>query len=241
MQPHGSPCWIDLETDIERARDFYSQLFGWTWTDVEGAPGWVIAHVEGLGPVASMGPGTPRNWQVFLRADDVDATVARAEELGGTIDLAPGDVGPMGRMARIADPGGAKVALWQAGTLTGLGEKMGRGGPVWVEVNTWQGEAVRDFFAALFDLEQKKMEGMAYWTLNAESRPRYGVLQMTDEWKGMDPSWSTYFGVEDTDAAAAKLKELGGTVLYGPFDTPQGRIAVCRDPMGTAVHLVSVS
>ena len=50
--------------------------------------------------------------------------------------------------------------------------------------------------------------------------------------EGVPNHWHVYFAVDDADATAAKVTELGGTILVPPFDTPVGRIAVAQDPQG---------
>ena len=40
------------------------------------------------------------------------------------------------------------------------------------------------------------------------------------------------FTVDDTDAVAARSRELGGSVLTEPYDIPPVRSAVIRDPQG---------
>ena len=50
---------------------------------------------------------------------------------------------------------------------------------------------------------------------------------------GMPPAWMSYVAVEDADASAAKVKELGGTIVAGPFDAMElGRMAFVKDPGG---------
>jgi predicted enzyme related to lactoylglutathione lyase len=45
--------------------------------------------------------------------------------------------------------------------------------------------------------------------------------------------WNTYIWVENADAAAAKAREAGGSVVSEPFDvTDAGRMAVLADPEG---------
>ena len=41
-----------------------------------------------------------------------------------------------------------------------------------------------------------------------------------------------YFRVEDTDAAARRAEEAGGTVTSPPENSPVGRVAMLRDPDG---------
>jgi hypothetical protein len=35
--PTGTPCWVDYgAADMEAARAFYTDVFGWTYADVDG-------------------------------------------------------------------------------------------------------------------------------------------------------------------------------------------------------------
>ena len=53
--------------------------------------------------------------------------------------------------------------------------------------------------------------------------------------------WSVYFGVADTDAAVAKVSDLGGTTLRPAWETPYGRMAVVADNHGASFSLISVA
>ena len=71
----------------DATRAFFAELFGWTYSD--GAfPGYTFADtgVEGAIPTA-IGPlqGGSDTALFFVGVQDVQATLARAEELGGTI------------------------------------------------------------------------------------------------------------------------------------------------------------
>jgi predicted enzyme related to lactoylglutathione lyase len=73
--------------DPDATRAFFSELFGWTYSD--GAfPGYTFVDtgVEGAIPTA-IGPQQGGGDAVlfFIGVTDVDATLARAEELGGSI------------------------------------------------------------------------------------------------------------------------------------------------------------
>ncbi len=50
-----------------------------------------------------------------------------------------------------------------------------------------------------------------------------------------------YFAVADVDAVKAKVIAGGGSVPFGPFDSPYGRIIVVMDPQGAAVSLIELS
>ena len=58
---------------------------------------------------------------------------------------------------------------------------------------------------------------------------------------GVPNHWHVYFAVADTDASAAKVTELGGSVIVPPFDTPIGKMAVVTDPQGAVFSLFQAS
>ena len=111
--------------DTERAAAFYRALFGWTTeTFGEGDAAMTLFRLPGYvggeprQPVsrevvatmsAANGGGAP-GWSVNLWDHDVDATAAKAVELGGRALAPPFDT-PMTRMAVLADPHGATFSV----------------------------------------------------------------------------------------------------------------------------------
>ena len=71
-----------------------------------GAPDGFIDVVAALDPIAADDSGTPAHWSVTFGVDDVNATAAKARELGGEVVGGPVDA-PWTRMAVIKDPQGA--------------------------------------------------------------------------------------------------------------------------------------
>lgn len=243
----GTPTWMDLMTpDLERTRDFYSALFGWTYLIGPEESGFYSMcqlngrMVAGIG-LKPKGAPYPTAWSVYFEADDVDASVQRAEKLGGKVGVAPMDVYDAGRLAFCTDPTGASFGLWQSRRHHGAQLVREPGTMAWSEVNTRDGLRAKDFYASLFNLEARKLEGgMQYWTLNKNGEPVAGVLQMTAQWPAdLPPHWMNYFAVTDTDASARKVTELGGKVHVKPTDSPYGRFSVVTDPVGAAFTLVA--
>jgi uncharacterized protein len=75
------------------------------------------------------------------------------------------------------------------------------------------------------------MEG--YEAFNAGEQTVGGLMQE----RGGSPVayWLTYFGVDDTDATAARAMELGSGVIVPPESMEGvGRYAVLTDPTGAA-------
>jgi predicted enzyme related to lactoylglutathione lyase len=77
-----------------------------------GAPDGFIDVVASLNPIAADDADTPAHWSVTFGVDDVEATAAKAPELGGEVLLGPVDA-PWTRMAVIRDPQGATFVASQ--------------------------------------------------------------------------------------------------------------------------------
>src|SRR3546814_13015841 len=53
------------------------------------------------------------------------------------------------------------------------------------------------------------------------------------------PVWLGYIGVDDVDAAVAKIKQVGGDVHLPPTDIPNvGRFAMVADPQGVVFYVM---
>ncbi|MCE9578840.1 MAG: VOC family protein [Deltaproteobacteria bacterium] len=243
----GTIGWFDLMTsDTAAARAFYAGLFGWQ-IDV-GPPefgGYAMCMnagrtAAGLGPIE---PGSPQppSWSVYFITPDADATAARITAHGGELIVPPMDVGEEGRMLVARDATGAVFGAWQPGAHHGAQCAHEPGAMAWAEVNTRDSKRAREFYAAVFDLEPHHLEapGIEYWTLHRGDETVGGVLQMDAHWPAsVPPHWMAYLQVADTDAACARIKELGGKVCVPPFDSPYGRIAVVEDPQGATFSVM---
>jgi predicted enzyme related to lactoylglutathione lyase len=120
----GALSWIELlADDYESALPFYETVLGMGASQMmAGDPGYTLLNV-GDHPVAGAGslaePGMPSHWRVYFEVADIEATRARASELGGSLlgdtDSAEG----IGSWAVVSDPQGAVFALMQPAPPTG--------------------------------------------------------------------------------------------------------------------------
>jgi uncharacterized protein len=116
----GALVWNELASpDLTASAGFYSQLFGWTISQFEGSPEPYLAirngDVNNGGIREATPPGTPPHWLVYFGIDDVDAGLAKVEQLGGTKIAGPIDI-QIARIAVVQDPQGAIFAIY-AGQL----------------------------------------------------------------------------------------------------------------------------
>ena len=116
----GCLTWNDLSTtDPHAAGAFYSSLFGWTAEQPDGVDDyWTWRNDDRLNggmrklSAEETGMGIPSNWMPYFAVEDLDAAVARIEELGGRVHVPPSEV-PAGRFAVGQDPQGAVFALFE--------------------------------------------------------------------------------------------------------------------------------
>ena len=113
---HGAFGWNELMTsDVDGAEKFYGELFGWE-IDKNPMPGteYTVVKVDGeaVGGIMKTPPECGQThpcWGVYITVDDVDATAAKVEKLGGKILRPPFDIPNVGRFCVLQDPQGAAI------------------------------------------------------------------------------------------------------------------------------------
>lgn len=112
---------VELQTkDVEKAKQFYSGLFGWKLSDMPmpGAGGTYtlidVGEGTGGGMFQNPDPNVPPHWLAYVHVDDAAASTERARELGAQVVLDVTPVGDFGKMSVLRDPTGAHIALWQS-------------------------------------------------------------------------------------------------------------------------------
>ena len=119
MHEPGALTWFELATtNPESAADFYQKALGveikqdenvqefpyWLMWVGEQMVGGIIQIGEDWGPV-------PPNWGVYFGVDDVDATAAKALELGGSAIIEPRDLMDFARFSVLRDSEGAVFTI----------------------------------------------------------------------------------------------------------------------------------
>jgi uncharacterized protein len=256
--PHGVTCWIDTEQpDLQAARRFYGELFGWTLTDAApsgASESYLIATLAGR-DVAAIGPTSADAavWNTYMAVDNADATAAAVTGGGGTVVSGPMDIGSAGRVAMCVDPAGAGFRLWQAGRRLGAQVANTPGAWNFSDLHTPDRDAAMAFYTPLFGWRAVDMEQEAGTMLQvpgygdhlaatvdpgiferqAAAPPGFadviGGLVITVP--GEPARWHVTFTVADRDDAAAVAERLGATIVTSSDDV-WTRNAFVRDPQG---------
>ena len=248
---HASPgrapplrfVWHDLTTsDVPSAVAFYQGLFGWRTEPIDmgelGTYTVIEADGKGLGGVVPLDPSyrLSSHWIAYLTTADLDATTTHAQSLGATVGVPPSDIPNVGRSSVVAHPTGAYFCPFRGdGPDVPESANPPMGTVAWNELMTKDANANVTFYPALF--------GWAYETMDMGPMGTYhlfrrggafvaGMMQMPPE-ETHRSHWMPYFAVPSADAAAARIAELGGTILLAPMDIGDwGRCAVAMDPTG---------
>ena len=238
--PPGTFSWTDLATtDVAAAQRFYSDLFGWEWNDLPlpGGGAYSMARLRGhdVAAVAEQQEaqreqGVPPNWTSYVTVDDLDARAVRAPELGGTLLAEPFDVMDVGRMAVIADPAGAVLALWDPRSHIGAGLVNEVGTMTINELRTTDVAGAQAFYGELLGWTFEDLG--PYTSIRNGDTLNGGILELQPEWGPIPPHWVPYFVVEDVDAAVRAVGEAGGSTIVEPNEVPAGRFATVADPTG---------
>jgi uncharacterized protein len=241
--PEGTPCWVDLGVDdVAQAIEFYSGLFGW---QAEIGPpetgGYAMCRKDGK---SAAGIGQRQNkdvpivWTTYLAVDDVDKSTSKVTEAGGHVLAEPFDVVDFGRMSFVADPTGAAFGMWQTNKHIGAEIANEDSTLSWNELNTRDLDGAKAFYGAVFGYTYDEVPG-PYAMLKVNGATAGGMGPMAPGTPDEVPAhWLTYFQVANTDAAVAKVGELGGNVIAPAVDTEYGRIAIVTDNQGAMFALI---
>jgi len=113
---------------------------------------------------------------------------------------------------------------------------------VWYELMTTDMEAAKAFYTEVvgWGAQDASTPGMAYTLFTAGGVSISGLMGLSEDARksGLRPSWLGYVGVNDVDATADRLIELGGGVHVPPTDIPNiSRFSVAVDPQMATIAL----
>ena len=118
----GEFCWNELATtNVKAAKEFYSQSFGWTFSDHEMGDATYSMIKYGNKEFAGMWQiphdqekQIPPHWMSYISVNNLEQSIEKVKKHGATIKVPLTKAGDYGQFAVIIDPTGAHVALWQS-------------------------------------------------------------------------------------------------------------------------------
>ncbi|HEX9887194.1 MAG TPA: VOC family protein, partial [Longimicrobiales bacterium] len=238
-----------LTTDREGAPGFYTPVTGWSTAPWDAGDMPYTMWMAGDTPVGGLmdlpdeaaAAGAPPHWMAYISTPSVDATVARAQQLGASLVWGPLDVAGVGRVAGLADPQGAHFAVHEPeGEAPGSDDPPSVGEFSWHELATTDWEGAYEFYTELFGWQKADDMDMGemgtYRMFSRGAHPLGGMFNKPEQIPFAH--WLLYVRVADIDQAVERVVALGGQVLNGPMEVPGGdRVAQCMDPQGAGFAL----
>ena len=114
---------------------------------------------------------------------------------------------------------------------------------LWYELLTTDVEAAKAFYTKVvgWGTRDASMPGMAYSLFIAADAMIGGAMNLPPDVAGADatPRWIGYVGVDDVDAAADRVGQLGGAIRTPPTDVANiSRFAIVADPQMASLALI---
>jgi predicted enzyme related to lactoylglutathione lyase len=223
---HGDVGYVSVWTpDADRAAAFYGHVLGWTY---DPSTHQVTNTTQHIGLFGVAGRGT-----LFCCYAVADLQGARQAILdgGGAVDE-PQEF-DFGTVLGATDPQGTAFAVFQpvAGEPRPALNGNGPGELSYITYEVSDSTAFKAFFSRVL-----------YWTFEPGRIDDGWQVQQTHPMAGVAggsaaavtvPMWT----VEDVDAAVARVREAGGTVIEEPSQQPYGKMAQCTDDQGTRFYL----
>lgn len=248
--------WHDfVAADIDGAKRFYGELFGWRFQGGDHDYTHIFAGEQGIGGIVGLAAeqkkmGVPAHWLGYVAVDDCDAAVARVTAAGGKVYHREA-METVGKFAVCADPQGAVFSPFQSARPNApeSNDRAARWIFCWDELLTSDPEAAARFYAPVFGWHSERMELGDFGT--------YTLLKRTGEkdetgvdknaggvWKlppGVPhPFWLAYVAVPSCDAVVDKAQKLGATLTAPPMDIPDvGRFATLLDPQHAPIAVLA--
>lgn len=110
-----------MSTDVEKAQNFFGQLFDWKFDPIQGGDGMPYTVIRvgdgtGGGIMKNPMPVAPSMWMPYVLVDDLRASTDKAIKLGATLIKDITEVPNIGSFSIIAEPSGGMLGLWKQKT-----------------------------------------------------------------------------------------------------------------------------
>lgn len=239
--------WYELCTrDLDAAQDFYGKVIGWTAAPFGPESGndyriWSMGSA-GVGGLMPLPDGMPQSfWIGYIGVPDCDAAVEKAQSAGAAVHRII-DMPEVGKIALLGDPQGVGYAMIQgySDRKSEAFDQSRSGHGNWHELHSSDAPAAFDYYAGQYGWTRGQTMPMGpagdYQLFQVEGVDVGGIMPVQN---GRPPNWLYYFGVDDVEDAAERIRTHGGTVLNGPHEVPGGAwIVQFADPQGAVAAVV---
>jgi len=245
----GKFVWADLVTDdVPAARNFYSQLFGWT---MHNAGNYTIAANDGR-PLCGMfqkprpaDPNAKPRWFGYISVASIDRAQKAVVKAGGKVLAAPQKMPKRGEQAVFADAEGAIFGVVRSSAGDPEDFLPDPGDWIWIQLFSRDAKKATEFYKGVGGyevIENNATNRLSDFILESGGYARATVRTIPSKEERIRPNWLPFVRVKSVGEVVAKAKLLGGKVLIEPKpEVFGGKVAVVADPTGGAIGLLEWS
>jgi hypothetical protein len=243
----GKFVWGDLFTsDVELSRAFYERLFGWQWVVISEPPRtYGMLYADGV-PVAGIVHRAPTTgtagygrWVHYISVEDVSAAQQLTQRRGGRVLLSRQQILDRGEFAVVADPDSAIFGLMRSSSGDPGDYRVAVGEWLWYQLFARDPSTAAGFYKSLVGYsasDRQDSHDIVDLVLASTGYARASIGALSKESKA-SPTWVGFIRVADVGATTAKVRELGGEVLYESA-TQISDLAIIADPNGATLGLL---
>jgi uncharacterized protein len=248
MSYQGAIAWLDLFVDdVNKAKTFYSELFNWSAQEMqvgEGLPPYTMFLDDDDN--AFCGATKPEqvclknSWLAYIHIEDLNQTAEIIKANDGKV-LFEKEMPGIGKWVVAQDNQGAIFAPFQAATkpiqdsLPQFPASLGK--HCWHEYMANDYNKSFEFYQKIFAWQQGDAMDLGamgtYQLYTWQDNPMGGMMNITAEMQGMQPTWVEYFHVTNVDDIVNRAQSLGGSPSFPAMDVKDGgRVAGIVDNQG---------
>lgn len=239
----GKFVWAELVTfDIPAAERFYTELFGWQFSDDNG---YRVAW-QGDEPVAGLiyrerkNPQGKARWIAYISVKDMAATRSTLLAQGARAIEQPRKIDGLGELAVFADPENALFGVIHSSGDDPEDFLAAEGEWIWMQLFSRNAEQASAFYqraGSYQRLDNPQQPGA--FLLARDGYARAAISTIAARHRDTQPVWLPFVRVGDLAKTLQKAEALGGKIRVAPrTDLYAGRMAMIEAPDGSAVGLM---
>ena len=244
----GKFIWFDLATaEIEKQKEFYGAVFGWTFRPIGNADDDYTLIVNGDHNVAGMFSVKPKEganagalWIGLMSTDNPASAITTVEQAGGAVHTPASTLANRGTYALLRDPEGALFGVMKSDSGDPPDKAAKIGDFLWMDLFANQPAKVSEFYQQLAGYEITKDEAkdnVDRLFLNSHGKARAGIVPLPED--ANRAGWLPYIKVADVNETLKKISDAGGMVMVAPDeDLLDGNLAIFSDPQGGVLGIV---
>ncbi|WP_299114102.1 VOC family protein [uncultured Winogradskyella sp.] len=213
----NNPFFADISTySPKKTMSFYERIFGWKYDKTNNYFTAFSGNtvVSGLyeTPEKFKQMRMPHFWMTYIKVANLDATIDKAKQLGGIIELNY-EMNGFGKVALIRDPQGAGFTIYEGDKLKSTRTENTKNTLIWNELHVSDVTKIIPFYEGIFNWQIVQNINGIYEVLNNEGEYIVDIMEIQNQYKGKYEYWACTFGVDNLEKSKKVILENDGHLI----------------------------